>query len=834
MDLPLSSGTKLGRYEIRSQLGAGGMGEVYLVQDTQLERTIALKVLPAAVTSDRRRMHRFVQEAKAAAALNHPNIAHIYEIGQADGISFIAMEYVDGPTLRQHLKQNPASLDEILNIAAQTASALAAAHDAGLVHRDIKPENIMLRRDGLLKVLDFGLVKLTEPETVNDAEAPTRALVQTDAGTVMGTANYMSPEQARGQNVDARTDIWSLGVVVYEMTTGRLPFIGDTSTDVIASIIKTQPIPLTRVAPQAPDKLEEIVTKALEKDREDRYQTVKDLLVDVRRLRKRIELQNELERSSAADKEIKAGVPTKNESSAVPTNVQQGETNVVASTGSISSAEYVASHIKRHKGAAVLISILLMFAVATLIYFSYFSRASQSAIDSLAVLPFTNATADSETEYLSDGITESLINSLSQITNLRVMSRSSVFRYKGRESDAQSVGKELGVGAVLIGRVAQRGDNLSISVELVNVKDMRHLWGEQYNRKLTDVLATQQEIAGGIADGLRLKLTGDERANLNKQYTHNPEAYQAYLRGRYLLNKYTEEAYKKSLEHFNRSVELDPSFALAFAGIADAYIVASDWYLSSKGSLPKARAAASRALEIDDSLAEAHNSMGWINTSYGDLAGGESEFKRAIELKPNYAFAHESYSIYLTVARRHAEALTEAKRARELDPLSPSANLRVGAALMEMGQYDQARVELQRAIEVDLNYWWPHSLLGEAYVRQARFDEAIAEFQKARQLDNNPYILGRLGQAYAQSGKRAEALKVLEELKGLSEKRYVSPENLACLYIGLGDRNQALDWLQRAFEDRSFALFFLYDPMWDGLRAEPRFQEIERQVTLPH
>jgi TolB-like protein/Flp pilus assembly protein TadD len=496
--------------------------------------------------------------------------------------------------------------------------------------------------------------------------------------------------------------------------------------------------------------------------------------------------------------------------------------------------EYVTNEIRRHRLAALLISLLLVLGVVTVFYLSYFSRATQPTIDSVAVLPFTNATADSESEYLSDGLTESLINSLSQITNLRVMSRSSVFRYKGREPDVQSVGRELGVGAVLIGRVAQRGDNLSISVELVDVKDGSHLWGDQYNRKLTEVLTTQQEIAGGIANGLRLKLTGEDRTHLTKQYTQNPEAYQAYLRGRYLLNKYTEDSYKKSLEHFNRSIELDPSFALAFAGVADAYIVASDWYISVKDALPKARVAASRALEIDDSLAEAHNSLAWISMTYGDLVGGEREFKRAIELKPNYAFAHESYSIYLTVAQRHSEAVNEAKRARELDPLSPSANLRVGAALGEMRHYDEAISELQRAIEVDLNYWWPRVVLGETYVRQGRFAEAIAEFQKARKLDNNPFILGRLGHAYAQTGNKEQAMQTLDELKALAGKRYVPPESVACVYIGLGERNQALDWLQRAWEDRSFALFFLYAPMWDSLRSEPRFNEIERQVRLPH
>jgi eukaryotic-like serine/threonine-protein kinase len=470
----LATGTQVGRYEIRTLLGAGGMGEVYLVQDTQLDRTIALKILPADVATDRQRMHRFVQEAKAVAALNHPNIAHIYEIGETHSTSFIAMEFIDGETLRQHLKQGQLAVTAILDIAIQIASALAAAHEAGIVHRDIKPDNIMIRGDGLVKVLDFGLVKLTEPQ----------------------------------------------------------------------------------FSPELPSRLEEIVAKALEKDREERYQTVKDLLVDVRRLRKRLEFEAELERSKPPDSFAGPGTA----SGSLPTQTLENATKAsLISAQPMSSAEYVVSEIKRHKTAAALVLLTLAVAVLVIIYFSYFSSLGNAAIESIAVLPFTNQSGDENADYLSDGIPETIIYSLSQLPNLKVTARNSAFRYKGKDADAQTVGRELGVQAVLTGRLNQRGDNLVVSAEVVDAQNNQLLWGGQYSRKLSDILAVQEEIAREISEKLRLRITGQEQKQLTTGTTDNPEAYQLYLKGRYFWNKRTGDAINRSIEYFNQAIEKDPA-----------------------------------------------------------------------------------------------------------------------------------------------------------------------------------------------------------------------------------------------------------------------------------
>src|SRR5256714_1264188 len=525
--MTLAAGSKLGRYEIRSKIGEGGMGEVYLALDTELDRTVAIKILPAALASDPQRLQRFIQEAKAASALNHPHILTIHEIGAIGATRFIATEFIDGETLRQRIGL-AMKLVAILEIAIQTASALSAAHSAGIIHRDIKPENIMIRRDGYLKVLDFGLAKLTGPTgSTTDTEAPTKAMVNTGAGTVMGTANYMSPEQAKGTRVDARTDLWSLGAVLYEMVTGQAPFIGETPTETISLILQKEPAPLTRYAHDVPPELERIVTKTLTKNREERYQTAKDLLIDLRNLKRKIEVDAEIERTVAP--ELRPSVSTGGGQSVTPT----GSGGVAATTSaktahSASSAEYIVSGIKQHKVAVAVIASLVLIAVgAGVIGMSAYLRArnSEVAIESIAVLPFVNQNHDPDSEYLSDGVTESIINSLTQLPSLKVMARSAVFRYKGKEADPMAAGKELGVRAVLTGRILQRGDNLTISAELLDVRDNKQLWGEQYSEKVSDLLSVQRDIAQEITGNLRLKLSGPEQSRVAQQYTENPEAY---------------------------------------------------------------------------------------------------------------------------------------------------------------------------------------------------------------------------------------------------------------------------------------------------------------------
>ncbi|HEY8186956.1 MAG TPA: protein kinase, partial [Pyrinomonadaceae bacterium] len=798
----------------------------------------ALKLLPSYFTRDEERVRRFQQEARAASALNHPNIITIHEIGQVEERHFIAIEFIDGETLRAPLNRSRLSLRATLDVAIQVASALVAAHKAGIVHRDIKPENIMLRRDdGIVKVLDFGLVKLTEKhaEQSADSATPTRVLAKTDAGVVMGTVSYMSPEQARGLNVDARTDIWSLGVLLYEMVTGRLPFAGETSSDVIASILTTEPPPLTRLAPQAPAELERIMSKTLAKDREERYQTAKDLVIDLKKLKQRLDVDAEIERTSIKDPGVV--LTTRNGRAAVET-VQQS----AATTGSgsniaqpTSSAEYVVSEVKRHKVAAFV--ALTALAIAFAATFAYFSRSASRlpAITSVVVLPFANTSGDPEIEYLSDGISESLINSLSQLPQLKVIARSSSFRYKGKDDDPRDVATALGVEAILTGRVTQRGDSVVISTELMDARDRTQIWGAQYNRKLTDLVSLQGEIAGEIVEKLKLKVSGGEKG-LDKHYTENNEAYQLYLKGRFYWNKRTGDSLKKSIEYFNQAIEKDPSFALAYAGLADCYLVPAN-PLPPREKMPKAKAAAMRALELDETLAEAHTSLARVAHVYTwDWPGAEKEFKRALELNPRYATAHQWYGGYLETMGRYDEAMAERKLAQELDPFSLVINFEAGLAFYFARNYDQAIDQFQKTLELDPNFLPAHGSLAAAYEQKGMYDKATAEFKDLTFKGSEwPMGVATLGHIYAVSGKKDEAQAVLNQLKDRSSQEYVPANSIALVYAGLGDKDQAFAWLERAYEERAFAIAqgLKRDPRWDSLRSDPRFADLVRRIGVP-
>ena len=840
--MSLSTGTKLGRYEIRSKIGAGGMGEVYLAQDTELDRMVAIKILPEALASDPQRLQRFVQEAKAASALNHPHILTIHEIGTTANSRFIATEFIDGETLRQHVNAGM-KLSDILETAIQICGALSAAHSAGIIHRDIKPENIMVRRDGYIKVLDFGLAKLTEPRgSTTDTEAPTKAMVNTGAGTVMGTANYMSPEQAKGTHVDARTDLWSLGAVLYEMITGRVPFHGETPTETVSLILQKEAAPLTRFTNEVPAELERIVTKALTKDREERYQTAKDLLIDLRNLKRKIEVDAEIERTVAP--ELRPSVSTGGGQSVTPT----GSGGVAATTSaktahSASSAEYIVSGIKQHKVAVAVIASLVLIAVgAGVIGMSAYLRArnSEVAIESIAVLPFVNQNHDPDSEYLSDGVTESIINSLTQLPSLKVMARSSVFRYKGKEADPMAAGKELGVRAVLTGRIMQRGDSLTISTELLDVRDNKQLWGEQYQRKVSDLLAVERDIAREITGNLRLKLSGPEQSRVVKHYTENPEAYQLYLKGRFYWNRRTEEGARKGIEYFQLAIDKDPTYALAYTGLADCYSILGTSYnvasLSPSEAIPKAKSAATKALEMDDTLAEAHTSLAYIRLNYDwDWAGAEREFKRAIELDPNYANAHHWYSHYLMAMSRPEESLAESKRALEPDQLDLVMNIHLGWHYIYAHQYDLAIAQFRKTLEMDPNYGLTHWYLGQAYALKGMYAEAETELLKAKYLlQQNVAVEADIGYAYAASGKGGEAKKVIDELKQSSKQRYISSYYLALIYTGLGEKDSAFEWLENAYRERSDLLIYLkVDPRLDSLRSDARFAELVRRVRLP-
>ncbi len=840
LNMSIPHGTRLGRYEVRSLLGAGGMGEVYLAQDTMLERTVALKVLPASFAADENRMQRFIREAKTASALNQPNILTIYEIGQQDNHHFIATEFIEGESLRQHITRSSMELREVLDVISQVASALAAAHQAGIIHRDIKPENIMLRRDGVIKVLDFGLAKLvTATKDKTDAEAATRMkVIKTDPGVVMGTANYMSPEQARGLEVDARSDIWSLGVVLYEMVAGRLPFEGKTTSDVIATILHHEPRSLLLYHPQMPAELERIVEKALTKDCEERYQLAKDLSVDLKRLKQHLEIEAELERSITPEEGARRAVrQTLDKASLV-----SGTTTAAAATQTapdsaartMSSAEYIIGEIKQHKRGALLVLTALVVAVS--IVFAYFSyaRTRSQAISSIAVLPFTNASGDVNMEYLSDGLSESLINALSQLPQLKVIARSSAFQYKGKEMDPQEVAKALGVQAIVMGRVVQRGDNLQVSAEMVDARDKTQLWGEQYNRKATDVQAVQEEIARTISDKLRLRLTGAETQQLAKHATSNSEAYQLYLNGMFHRRKGGFENGRKALDYYSQAVALDPNFALALTGVADGYrFLAINGVIDPKEANPKAKAAAEKAVQLDERLAEAHVALGLIKIDGWDWAGAEREFRRALELNPNLSEAHFRYSQYLSIMERPSESLTAIKRAQELDPLRMPLRGEEGTALYFARRYDEAIQHLQSVLKVEPDEVVGLSYLGYSYAAKGMYREAIETYQKTISLTGeSTSTLCYLAYALARSGKRSEAAAILDKLK--STKDYVSPVELAVLYAGLGDKEAALASLERALAAHDLQMQSLVvDPHFDSLRGEPRFQELIRKVGLP-
>jgi eukaryotic-like serine/threonine-protein kinase len=829
-------GRRFSHYRIESLLGVGGMGEVYLAEDTSLNRKVALKLLPVQFTNDAERLRRFEREARAASALNHPNILTIHEIGQEDGHHYTATEFIDGETLREHMAGTGMKLDESLDVTAQVASALAAAHEAGIVHRDIKPENVMLRSDGFVKVLDFGLAKLSarHASTTAEPEALKESMFKTNPGMVMGTVQYMSPEQARGQDVDARTDIWSLGVVLYEMVTGHAPFAGETPSHVVVSILETQPSPLTHEH-EMPKGLERIVGKALRKNREERYQTAKDLLLDLKSLKQELEVEAHLERSAGSEK-FEAPPSGRWLSDAKTAPPEGGTLNIRPS-----SAAYLFGEIKRHKRATVFAVAAMIMVFATLAYSFYLKKGARhlattgEAIDSLAVLPFVNESGDPNTEYLADGISDSVINSLSRLPKLKVISLNVVLRYKGKQTDPQKVGRDLNVGAVLMGRMTQRGDDLTISTELVDVRDNSRLWGEQYNRKRSDILSVQEEIARKISEGLRLRLSGEEKKQLEKRYTQNTEAYLLYSLGRYHSNKNTKEGLEKGIGYYEKAITIDPKYALAYFGLSSAYQqLEFRGFVFPKEAWRKQEWAALKAVELDDTLSEAHVALAVVRAFRWDWAGAEKECKRALELDPNSVDANQRYATNLVYEGRADEAFVYAKRADELDQSKLGAPF-VAYIYFLKRQYDAA-IELDlKAVEKSPNNAHFHFVLGEVYVAKGMYKEGIAELQKAVALDNVPERWDRypmLAYAYGVSGQRDEALKILDEQKRLAKQRYIANYNFAIIYTGLGDKDRAFEYLNRAHDEGMPLLQVPSRPLFDSLRSDPRYTELLRRMKL--
>jgi serine/threonine protein kinase/Tfp pilus assembly protein PilF len=794
-------GKTISHYRIIERLGGGGMGVVYRAEDTKLGREVALKFLPEELSKDPLALERFQREARAASALNHPNICTIYDIDSGtlsdddqNTLHFIAMELMEGQTLKHRIEGKAFGNEQLLDIAIQITDALDAAHAKGIIHRDIKPANIFITNRGQAKILDFGLAKLAVKPNVDGVSA-----LQTEAkhdsltrsGTTIGTIAYMSPEQARADEVDARSDLFSFGTVLYEMATGRQAFPGTSTGALFEAVLTKIPTSASRLNPNLPPELERIINKCQEKDRELRYQSAAEVRTDLKRLKKEIDT-----------------------TSTVLTSKAQSPS----------------------RSWAFILTGLIIAALA--IGIGFYMRGSRGqTIDSLAVLPFLNLNADPKTEYLSDGITESTINTLSQISpQLRVMARGTVFTYKGKQVDPRKVGRDLNVDAVVTGSINQQENTLIIRADLVQVSDGTQLWGQQYNRNLSDILAVQSDISKEISEQLRLKLTGEEQKKITKQYTENTEAYQLYLKGRYYWNKRTEDGLKKGVEYFQQATQKDPKYALAYAGVADCLIVLVDYaYLPPKEVIQKAKEAATKALSLDDSLAEAHTSFASVHEFEWKWKEAEKEYKRAIELNPNYPTAHHWYSIYLSNMGRHDESIAEIKRALQLDPLSLVINMTVADCYSDARRYDEAIEQYRKTIEMDPDFPNVHGALGRVYREKRMYSEALAEFQKEYEVskDNADY-LNTVIHVKALQGKNEEAKKMFQQLIELSKKQYVSPVAIAGIYNRFGEKDKAFEWLEKAYQERSTRLpYLMIVPIFQNLHGDPRFQDLIRRIGLP-
>ncbi len=789
-------GQTISHYRIVEQLGAGGMGVVFKAQDSRLERAVALKFLPEKLAQEPQALERFRREARAASALNHPGICTIYDIGEQDGRAFIAMEFIDGETLRDHIHGKPLPVEELLELGIQIAEALDAAHAEGIIHRDIKPANIFVTKRGRAKVLDFGLAKLV-PKGVALADEDSGGDSSTStsiAGIISGTPSYMSPEQVRGDALDARTDIFSLGLVLYEMATGRQAFAGGTGGAIIEAVLTRPPVSARSINPGIPPALEAIIEEALHKDRDQRYQHAAEMLADLQQLKRDIDSGR---------------------------GVQAGDSaSALASTAGPASSTGVSRSRASTRQTG-----------------SFRAPRTSKNIGSLAVLPFENLSHDPENDYLSDGITGSLINNLATVPKLRVMAQSTVFRYKGREIDPQAVGRELNVRAVLTGRMMQSGGSLRIGTELVDVATGSQLWGAQFDRKPGDIFVIQDEISNEISGKLRLQLTRAEKKRLVKRHTEDAEAYRLYLQGRHHWNRWTEEGFYKAIGYFQQAIQKDPSYALAYAGVADSYVLLG-WnsYLPPKDAFPKGKAAAMSALEIAPDLGEAHTALAavlWLHD--WQWLEAQKEFQRSLELNPCYPTANHYYAECLMTMGRNAEALTGMKKSLELDPLSLIINVAIGWAHYHARQYEQAVAQLLRTVELDPNYPMTYWILGLLYRDTAHYDLAISAGEKGVTLSGgSPLMRAALAQTFAAAGAPEKAIQIVDELNGLAKQRYVAPHFFAGIYVGLGEHDRAIEYLEKSCAEHCHWLIYLHiDPSMDDLRNDPRFQDLLRRVGLP-